>query len=365
MIKTILSRLLVCLIVVSLFDGSVLFAQRKTTDESRPVISVENAKATAELVKTDDAYAAEFDLGELGVSTRVQLKLMIKNPLEEEVTFSDVSKKCSCSSFRARRYRIAPDEEEEIALTINTPARSRTPEVTQYISFVDDGAAVIRAELKFKLKGVLAFENPMGFMQFEADDESRELGIPFLITEPVKFDQLKASASENLKDLTFTMEPTKTGGVLKAKLPGRALRDGKLTGEIYISDLDGENKDCFFLVVKDLAKNEISPSVLSFRRKGDSISASAMVQVANRADRVPTSPIVCEFAGKKIPLQTRMLKKNFYQVRLQLDEELAKSMSAATEIGDEDELKPAVVVWSINNGMKTTTHKTAFIIDQD
>ena len=156
------------------------------------------------------------------------------------------------------------------------------------------------------------------------------------------------------------MERTESGGVLKAKLSDKIFSQGTIRGEVYLSTESGKNRDGYFLVVQDLAKDEISPKVLSFKRKSNSLTASAIVQIANRGQEISDSPIQCDFDGKAIPVDVKMLKKNTYRVQLNLDEALAKEMSM--QKGNED-AEPMVIDWSINNGKTTSQHTTSFVID--
>ena len=317
-------------------------------------------RVNGQLMEKDQIYLAELDLGTLDKSMKLNVVMTLKNPLDKDVKFSDVSKKCSCSSFRPQDYVIPAGGQETVHFSIKTPSRSRNQTVTQKIRFVEDGSTVVRADLKFKLKGFIAFKEPMGFLKFQADDEYQELSIPFLYSAPVKFEDIKAKASENLGDLDFSMERTESGGVLKAKLSDKIFSQGTIRGEVYLSTESGKNRDGYFLVVQDLAKDEISPKVLSFKRKSNSLTASAIVQIANRGQEISDSPIQCDFDGKAIPVDVKMLKKNTYRVQLNLDEALAKEMSM--QKGNED-AEPMVIDWSINNGKTTSQHTTSFVID--
>ena len=180
----------------------------------------------------------------------------------------------------------------------------------------------------------------------------------------MKFEEVKARGSDNLEEVSFSMERTEEGGVLKAKLSDRILRNGKVRGEIYISTDEDNNKDCYFVVVKDLAANDISPRILSFGRKENVLSANAIVQIASRDQELPPDLIQCEYDGKKIPVEIRKLKKNIYRVQLSLDDAMATAIAEQKESGTEETVQPLEIVWSINNGKKVSKHKTPFVVDQ-
>jgi len=281
-----------------------------------------------ELTKIDGVYETTLHLGHLDVSSKVVVTMNLKNTSDSEIKFSDVSKKCSCSAFKAKDYVIPMGSSEEVKLTIKTPARWRTKLVTQAITFVDEGNAVVRADLTFNLNGLLAFKEPFSFVEFEADEEHKDLDLPFLLSDPVKLEDLQAKGTENLQDATFEFVAQGDGGVLKVGLSDKILVDGKITGEISISDSKSDGKDGCYVVVKDNAADEISPETLSFRETDGVASATAIVKIASR-NVLPEKPITCSFDGQEIPLELKQLKKNTYRVKLKLDESLLEKMSKA------------------------------------
>ena len=171
MMKINFSIVLVCVVLVNIDGFSEANAQRKVAPDARDKKVVHYAEATGELIKSGNVYKTVLELGHLEVSKKVVVTMKLKNSLDEDVKFSDVSKKCSCSAFQARDYLIPAGGEESIKLTIKTPARARSQTVTQNIVFVEDGSTVVRAALKFQLDGVLAFKEPMGFVEFQADSD--------------------------------------------------------------------------------------------------------------------------------------------------------------------------------------------------
>ena len=351
-----------CFAIVS----SIHLAEASAQQRNRPLRDdsvVQYAKAEGVVEKVGNTYETVLNLGRLGVSKKVIVTMTFKNQTDDEIEFSDVSKKCSCSAFKKKNYVIPAGAEQEVKLTIKTPARARSKESSQWVTFVErGGSTVLRAELKFELDGILAFKEAMGILEFQADNNFREVQLPLVITDPVQLETVEIETSENLQDISFTIEKSENGAFVKAKISDKILADGKVRGEIYISSPAAASKDCYFLVVRDSATDDISPNVLSFRSKNGVVSATAIVQIAARHHETPANPIGASFRGQEIPVEIKMLKKNTFRVQLNLNDELVAAMSNAG--AEQENSKPSEISWSINNGKTTTQKATAFVIEQ-
>ncbi len=335
------------------------------TEES----SVVRVSATGELRKIEGSgeYAISFDFGDLPTGKTAVMRLKISNPLDEDVSYNGVSKRCACSQFAPRKSTIPKNETRDAVIRMKTPASSQTPRVSIPVILLQKEKPAIRMSLDFGLEGLLSFSELVSVLRFENSDTTRIQEMPFLMTPPLALDDLRVEHSENLNGIEFEILPGPEGGVLRATVPEAVLADGDVRGEVFLVNANGDQRRTLYFSIKDGRRSEISPRVIQFRRVDGGWRAMAVVRMGRKfsSDAITNTsedakekqqPVRCQWQGKPVEVKLSQISDSMYRVEL-----FVANNRAADLVKGQRDSDSSVLDWTISDGNSELKLRTPFV----
>jgi hypothetical protein len=316
-------------------------------------------------------YHMVVDLGALPLGVTGLAKLRIVNPYAFDFPVDELELGCSCTSAEISADRIEAKSSVMLNVILSTRRASRTQLVVNSISMVSKSnkSKSITMAMRYTLAGLMRFNGDI-FAQ-EVDDmlERQTIMVPFLMTEPVKID-----------DVTFELAPDNKGVVVNLVREDQGYF-AKITfdpvfvlGDSYALSVIAHNhalglSDTLPLVLYKRQNLEISPLTLHFQRQDNQWTAACLLRyrpplntklssetfIGENNDAISAEAAI---GGKKLDVRTRRIGKGIYRVSLTSSEESLMPDDPATSANEQ--ANRAEIRWHILTPDKAYAVESAF-----
>jgi|GEM_PF-4127678 len=217
---------------------------------------------------------AEFDLGVLPAGQKGKIALEIRNSTATDVIFENLHAACACSNATISEKVIRSESSVLLSATLVIPDKSTTGE-SAYEFWLEgkDRKLIVQVIVKFRISGLLAFATNQCLLEVRVDEQVGEVFVPFMITEPVKKQNLEITVDESLRDLSYEIVQ-QTGGKygLLVRTSKLAVGDGPTSGVVTLTDKVLGRNSKFALAVRASNPVSISPSTVFFQKvESDSV----------------------------------------------------------------------------------------------
>lgn len=215
-------------------------------------------------------YQAEFDLGVLPCGKTGSIKLLLENPFSNAFTFDSISKTCNCVGLESEKGDLTIDAnaDHQFSLRLTTPPSARSDKSYANITLFsksDADETSINLKLKYQLSGLLSFNQNLYATEIPIDSEFGQIHVPFLITDPIKFEELTLECSRSLRDLIFQIKKADNGQVyLTSQFPASVVDMGPISGQVRVKDPISGRENGFFVTISRGSDVRISPKTLRF-----------------------------------------------------------------------------------------------------
>lgn len=317
-----------------------------------------DATATGQLERQGDGtFLAKFDLGKLPAGLNASIDLKIKNPFDQQINFTGVSKACKCSNFQPDRQYVAANDELAARVRLKLPTRRNSNKGQTTMVIVNDSVPIVELFFDYELEGLLAFTELLGIVGFDSDNQTRVYEIPFLATAPVDMTKLEIKSTENLNGCKFEILNQNERGVVKVTMSDSILTKSKIRGEVTIQEQGTKRLDTFYLTIKNDKLAEISPAVMAFKKEDGKFVATATLKMAKSVvddDALKNIQLFCQFGETKIKTQMKRISDKLISVVLIAEVELA-----AVNTAENTSLQ-----WKVVQDGATTNLKTPFVVSE-
>jgi hypothetical protein len=318
------------------FFACLVFCAGLSADEPITLIGSTNLVTP----KHGGACTAEFNLGDLPPGKEFKLDLKVFNPTDKTIFISGIPVvHCACLKFETEADSIEPNGHADFSLRIKTSSKSTmsTPFIRAQFTLTepDNATESVNVMIKFRLKGVLAFDRNMMLMEISKADGIGNFLIPFLFTEPIDLDNLEVTCSEALNGMTFKKEWIDDQSFIRVLAPFDLVEEDDISGELIVSDTASKSRCSIMLSIQQKEPFVFSPRILRFRPTDESNRFVSTAIVRFNARNSDSTESNLEHRALRLECLSSELEITSKVIPLGNDGLVFKVLFEATTTGDE------------------------------
>ncbi len=227
-------------------------------------------------------YRIESNLGELPLNSRGKVKLVVSNAVGQDVQVGSYYSGCACITASVSQQKVAANGVFEINLLMETQQSTKNSSQMAAFSIArsKDGTDDISIRLAYRIPGLVAFVDTMGVVEVSNEAKSKNFTIPLIVEAPARADDLAFKATGAFAKLKHHLRTSAEGNCyLDCSIDIGTIPEAGFAGEILLEDRRTGIKDSTLVILKKRSKVTIAPAPITFRRNGDTYTASAIVRV--------------------------------------------------------------------------------------
>ncbi len=286
------------LLGVLLFSYAACPVMAMPEDKSEPIVT------RVLIEERGPALVANADLGALEAGKTVQVTLRLVNESDFSFPVLRMQTTCNCVRVASEGSEIPARGSLDLALSIEVPRNSKTPEETLSFSifYGESGMEGIEVSVNYGIAGLVSFKNVLSHhTTAPIGAKSHTFRIPVLVTKPVELGQIEFSKADSLKDLKVAPKENQAAQWLDCTLPIDPTRSESLIGRVWMKHPTSGELSEINLVIEINQPCTVAPSILRFKKtdaEQESYEASAILRIVSTAASKPS-----ENQGRDVDLE--------------------------------------------------------------
>ncbi len=229
-------------------------------------------------------YLARIELPSLEGGKKYKLRLHIKNPTDQEISFSRIILDCACSKFETPVDVILPHDSAVFTMLLDTPIfgrkGSRAVAGAQFLN-VETRQVAMRLSVTYELNNVFSLPGHRLAIEVPRTTEERVERIPVSLTPPLTLQDLEVEVSDSLRDLSVQLVEFEERPYVEVLVIRKAIPRAGLFGELQLKRRGFQQPYTLTVELKHQELIAVTPDSLRFTLvsgKQDRWEANAVIR---------------------------------------------------------------------------------------
>ena len=292
------------------------------------------------------SWGATIDLGTLVSGKKYRIRLDMTNPSGSVMSFSKLTKNCSCFDAQVSRLVLEPGQALSVELTAPVPKKLGRSDSNWYFMLEPKPGSKsggIYVRMNYSIAGVMEFLQPRVVCESLAATGKEHFLIPMLITPPVEAKNLHFRFPKELSMLKGDAVIKDGNHFLQITVESGSVESRYLAGEIRCIDVIAGQEDVIYCVLKKSEGASVHPGIIRVVIPDDSVGnayATALVRlVVGKEDKKDFGTVrerkgdvlIDAFFGEySLPLSVDRLSTSTFRVKIAFSEAVLKEIENAT-----------------------------------
>jgi len=250
-------------------------------------------------METQPFFFAVAELEQLEAGQTYRLNIVVRNPADLAIRFSEFSASCGCAKVKIHGEQIPPFGESLVQMDLKVPNPTNggqeflRGQVGVKFTSPDPTDVGFSLTVNYSVGNSFAFRVDRVDVEIPGKEQVIVKKVPILLTPPMTFDQLELKTTENLRDFSAKLVNGDSDLPLpyaELKIAKAAVPRGGIVGELILMRKGAEHVTGIMVRVQHQMAVVLRPESIRLVRDNDSkpFVATAVLRVGNEDNGLPS-----------------------------------------------------------------------------